>query len=81
MHNYALLEQRFPLKIYVATRYHSWERGSNENFNGLLRQYLRKGICMSSVTRVQCDHIANDLNTRPRKRYGFDMPAVLYHPK
>ena len=80
-HDYALLEQRFPLKVYFATPYHSWERGSNENFNGLLRQYLPKGVCMSSVTQGQCDHIANDLNTRPRKRYGFDTPAVLYHPK
>ena len=80
-HDYALLEQRFPLKVYFATPYHSWERGSNENFNGLLRQYLPKGVCMSGVTQGQCDHIANDLNTRPRKRYGFDTPAVLYHPK
>jgi transposase, IS30 family len=78
-HNYAVLEQRFPLKVYFATPYHSWERGSNENFNGLLRQYLPKGTCMSAVTQAQCDHIADDLNNRPRKRFDFDTPASLYH--
>src|SRR5436305_8193463 len=80
-HDYAILEQRFPLTVYFATPYHSWERGSNENFNGLLRQYLPKGTCMSTVTQAQCDHIADDLNHRPRKTHGFDTPAVLYHPK
>jgi transposase, IS30 family len=78
-HDYAKLEQRFPLKCYFATPYHSWERGSNENFNGLLRQYLPKGTCMSAVTQAQCDHIADDLNHRPRKRLGFNTPAELYH--
>src|SRR5438132_13118589 len=70
-HDYTVLEQRFPVKVYFATPYHSWERGSNENFNGLLRQYLPKGVCMSTVTQAQCDHIADDLNNRPRKRFGF----------
>jgi len=78
-HDYRLLEARFPVKIYFATPYHSWERGSNENFNGLLRQYLPKGTCMSSVTQAQCDHIADDLNNRPRKRLGFNTPAKRYH--
>lgn len=77
-HDYATLEQRFPVRIYFATPYHSWERGSNENFNGLLRQYLPKGTCMRHVTQAQCDHIANDINTRPRKRHGFQTPAQLY---
>lgn len=78
-HGYARLEQRFPLKVYFATPYHSWERGSNENFNGLLRQYLPKGSCMRAVTQARCDQIANDLNNRPRKRHGFSTPAKLYH--
>jgi len=78
-HDYGMLEKRFPVKIYFATSYHSWERGSNENFNGLLRQYLPKGTCMRHVTQAQCDHIAEDLNNRPRKRFGFATPASLYH--
>jgi IS30 family transposase len=78
-HDYAVLEKRFPVRIYFATPYHSWERGSNENFNGLLRQYLPKGTCMRHVTQAQCDHIADDLNNRPRKRHRFKTPAALYH--
>jgi IS30 family transposase len=80
-HDYALLEQRFPVKCYFATPYHSWERGSNENLNGLIRQYLPKGSCMSTVTQAQCDYIAEDLNNRPRKRLTFNTPAALYHRK
>jgi IS30 family transposase len=78
-HDYAVLEQRFPLKVYFATPYHAWERASNENFNGLLRQYLPKGTCMRNLTQAQCDHIADDLNNRPRKRHNFKTPAALYH--
>jgi len=77
-HDYRLLEERFPVKIYFATPYHSWERESNESFNGLVRQYLPKGTCMSLVTQAQCDHIVDDLNNRPRKRLGFNTPASLY---
>ena len=78
-HDYAALEERFPVRCYFATPYHSWERGSNENLNGLIRQYLPKGTCMSAVTQAQCDHIADDLNNRPRKRFGFSTPAELYN--
>ena len=53
--------------------------GANENFNGLLRQYLPKGTCMSTVTQARCNQIADDLNHRPRKRHGFKTPAALYH--
>jgi IS30 family transposase len=77
-HDYAKLEQRFDIKCYFATPYHSWERGSNENFNGLLRQYLPKGTCMRSLTQQQCDVIANELNDRPRKRHNFLSPAEIY---
>jgi len=76
--DYAILEQRFPVTIYFATPYHSWKHGSNENLNGLLRQYLPKGTCMRHVSQGQCDHIADDLNHRPRKRLPFEAPAALY---
>ena len=54
-------------------------RASGSNFNGLVRQYLPKGMCMSTVTQAHCDYIADDLNNRPRKRHAFTTPASLYH--
>ena len=77
-HGYKELESRFPLKCYFATPYHSWERGSNENFNGLVRQYLPKAVSMREVTQAQCDAIAFKLNTRPRKRFGYRTPLEVY---
>jgi IS30 family transposase len=77
-HGYKQLEDRFPLKCYFATPYHSWERGSNENLNGLVRQYLPKGVSMREVTQARCDAIAFKLNTRPRKRFGYRTPLELY---
>ncbi len=77
-HGYKVLEEHFKIKCYFATPYHSWERGTNENTNGLIRQYLPKGMCMKNITQKDCDWIANELNTRPRERYGFRTPAELY---
>ena len=78
-HNYKTLEQLFPLTCYFATPYHSWERGSNENFNGLIRQYIPKGLSMSGVTQSYCDAVALRLNNRPRKRHGFKSPWEVYY--
>jgi IS30 family transposase len=77
-HDYKLLEQRFPLQCYFATPYHSWERGSNENLNGLIRQYIPKGVSMSGVTQAYCEAISHRLNSRPRKRHGFRPPLEVY---
>jgi len=79
-HDYEKLERGFGVTCYFATPYHSWERGSNENLNGLLRQYLPKGQSMEDVTQVQCNAIAKDLNTRPRKRHGFKTPLEAMLP-
>lgn len=78
-HSYAQLERDFPVTCYFATPYHSWERGSNENLNGLIRQYLPRGLCLKSLTQKECDRIAYELNTRPRKRHGFKTPEEIYH--
>lgn len=78
-HSYKQIEERFPVTCYFATPYHSWERGSNENLNGLIRQYLPKGTCMKRLTQKKCDEIAYELNTRPRKRHGFKTPMEIYH--
>ena len=78
-HEYKKLEQKFPVRFYFATPYHSWERGSNENLNGLIRQYLPKGCCMSELTQAQCDWIARQLNCRPRKRFAYKCPQEVYY--
>jgi IS30 family transposase len=79
-HGYKTLEEHYPaLKCYFATPYHSWERGSNENLNGLIRQYLPKKTSMKGVTQSDCDRIAMKLNTRPRKRHGYRTPLEVYN--
>lgn len=77
-HDYKVLEQQFGIKCYFATPYHSWERGSNENMNGLIRQYLPKGMCMQSIAQKDCNAIALEINERPRKRYSYRTPKELY---
>ncbi len=78
-HNYKELERRFNVKFYFATPYHSWERGTNENTNGLIRQYLPRGICMRKISQLKCDQIAYKLNTRPRKRHDYRTPKEVYY--
>jgi len=73
-HGYREIEKHTRALFYFATPYHSWERGTNENTNGLIRQYLPKGVSMSGLTQRQCSEIANCLNTRPRKRLGYKTP-------
>ena len=78
-HGYQQVEQTHGLEFYFAPPHHSWERGSNENANGLIRQYLPKGMCLNNLTQAQCDRIAHKLNTRPRKRYGYRTPEELFN--
>lgn len=73
-HGYELIERATGVKFYFATPYHSWERGTSENTNGLIRQYLPKRSSMAEVTQADCNAIAARLNRRPRKRYGFATP-------
>lgn len=73
-HNYRAIEAATGVTVYFAQPHHPWQRGTNENTNGLIRQYLRKGASMADVTQVQCYQIAYKLNTRPRKRYGYETP-------
>lgn len=62
--------------FYFARPYHSRERGSNENANGLIRQYLPKGVSMAGLSQHRCNAIARKLKTRPLKRLGFRTPLV-----
>jgi IS30 family transposase len=77
-HSYAEIEVATGALFYFATPHHSWERGTNENTNGLLRQYLPKRTSMAHVTQTNCDAIAAKLNSRPRKRLGYRTPEECY---
>jgi transposase, IS30 family len=67
------------IQTYFADPYCSWQRGSNENFNGLLRQYIPKKRRMETVTDEELTMIENRLNHRPRKRLGFKTPHEVFH--
>ena len=79
-HSYAALERRVATRFYFATPHHAWERGTNENTNGLLRQYLPKRASMAHLTQHDCNRIAAKLNRRPRKRLGYRTPEECYVP-
>ena len=65
-------------RFHFATPHHWWERGTNENTNGLIRQYLPKRTSLAHVTQADCDAIAAKLNSRPRKRHGYRTPEECY---
>lgn len=66
------------VKVYFCDPRSPWQRGSNENTNGLLRQYFPKGSDLSSHSQEHLDQIALKLNTRPRKTLGFHTPPLYY---
>jgi IS30 family transposase len=66
------------IKFYFAKPYHSWERGANENTNGLIRQYFPKGTSFENITHQQVEYVQNKLNNRPRKKLGFLSPNEFY---
>ena len=76
-HGYRAVERATGVPIYFATPYHSWERGTNENTNGLIRQYLPKRTSMRGLTQIHCNAIARALNHRPRKRHDFRNPIEV----
>ena len=66
------------IKFYFAKPYHSWERGSNENLNGLIRQYIPKGTDFDTLTREDILAIQEKINNRPRKRLAFSSPNDIF---
>jgi transposase, IS30 family len=66
------------LKVYFADPHSPWQRGSNENMNGLVRAFYPKGMHLSNVTQEELDHVAHLINTRPRKMHKFKTPLAVY---
>lgn len=74
-----MVAEKLKTGVCSATPYSSWERGLNENFNGLLRQYIRKGTGSRIVTDKQIAEVEKALNARPRKCLGFKQPFAMFN--
>jgi IS30 family transposase len=75
---FELIEKQLTMTIFFAWPYHSWERGTNENTNGLLRQYFPKGTRFDTVTQEDVDRAGRLLNNRPRKRLNYLTPYEVF---
>lgn len=71
-------EKQSGMTVYFAYPYHSWERGTNENTNGLLRQYFPKDLDFNTITPQELSQVVRRLNHRPRKRHNFQSPHQLF---
>jgi IS30 family transposase len=78
MQDYEGMEYDHPgLRVYFAYPFHSWERGTNENTNGLLRFYFPKKMSFAHISQKQLDAAVLEINTRPRKRLGYKTPSQV----
>jgi IS30 family transposase len=72
------VSEELEVDCYFAKPYHSWERGANENLNGLVRQYFPKGMNFGRITEQRVNEVVIILNKRPRKRFGFRSPEEVF---
>jgi IS30 family transposase len=72
--NHKYISKRLKAKVYFAHPYHSWERGLNENTNGLIRQYFKKGTSFENITDEEVKEVMTKLNERPRKKLNYKTP-------
>ena len=73
-----ILARVLSVQVYFAHPYHSWERGLNEHTNGLLRQYLPKGLSLDKLSRKQLALYVDRINNRPRKSLGYRTPREVF---
>lgn len=76
---YRELEEKLGLRCYFANAHHPWERGSNENTNGLIRRYFPKKTDFRTITNEEIQRVEYLLNSRPRKRLGFKTPYEVFY--
>ena len=72
--NHKAIAEQLNIDFYFAKPYHSWQRGANENLNGLVRQYFPKKVNFDNIKLEQVNKTVEKLNNRPRKRYDFLTP-------
>jgi IS30 family transposase len=77
-HNTKRWQKSLGQYFYFAHPYSSWERGTNENTNGLLRRFFPKGTDFDKVTQEEIDWVVDKLNNRPRKCLGFRTPNEVF---
>ena len=73
-----MIARALKAKFYFAHPYASWQRGLNENTNGLIRQYLPKDCEFNMITKKQINHVIDKLNNRPRKCLGIKIPNQVF---
>lgn len=79
--DYEFTERETGIDIYFAYPYHSWERGTNENANGLLRQFFPKKSAFANITQEEIDKAVRLINHRPRKRLNYLTPYEVFYEK
>ncbi|MCJ7693118.1 MAG: IS30 family transposase, partial [Sedimentisphaerales bacterium] len=79
--NHESVAETLQISVYFADPYSAWQRGLNENTNGLIRQYVPKGSDIRTLTDEQIEHIVDRLNNRPRKLLGYLTPNEVFYER